>query len=249
MRPFDTQTLRRLGGLLLVLAALPAAAGNFGISPIRLDLDRAAKSGAITVSNDETDALRVQIRLFEWVQDATGKDEYRLSEDLVYFPRLMALEKAEQKVVRVGLRTPALEREKAYRLFVEELPAPPAAGAPAGARVAIAVRFGVPIFVKPAKEEAAGEIEKLELAKGVLRVGVRNGGNVHFTIKSITAAAGEGFSKEAPGWYLLAGASREHTLDLTAEACAKLKKLDVTVKADRLELKGSLDVNASMCRP
>lgn len=249
MRPFDTQTLRRLGGLLLVLAALPAAAGNFGVSPIRLDLDRAAKSGAITVTNDEeADSLRVQIRLFEWVQDATGKDEYRLSDDLVYFPRLMALEKTEQKVVRVGLRTPALEREKAYRLFVEELPAPPAAGAPAGARVAIAVRFGVPIFVKPAKEEAAGEIEKLELAKGVLRVGVRNGGNVHFTIKSITAA-GEGFSKEAPGWYLLAGASREHTLDLTAEACAKLKKLDVTVKADRLELKGSLDVNASMCRP
>jgi fimbrial chaperone protein len=113
--------------------------------------------------------------------------------------------------------------------------------------VAIAVRFGVPIFLKPAKEEVSGEIEKLDMAKGVLRVGVRNSGNVHFTIKSITAASGEAFSKEVPGWYLLAGAAREHAIELPAQACARLKRIDVTVKADKLELKGTLDVNALMC--
>jgi len=251
MPPFKTQTIHWLGGLLFALAVLPPAeAGQFGVSPIRIDLDRGARNGAITVTNDEqAEPLRVQLRLFEWTQDAGGKDEYRESEDLVYFPRLMALEKGEQKVVRVGLRTPALEREKTYRLFVEELPAPPAPGAPGGARVAIAVRFGVPVFVKPAKEEVRGEIEKLDMAKGVLHVGVRNSGNVHFTIKSITAASGEAFSKEAPGWYLLAGAAREHAIELPAEACAKLKRLDIVVKADKLELKGALDVNASMCKP
>jgi len=253
MRLFNTQTIRRLGSLFFALALLspPTAAGQFGVSPIRVDLDRGAKSGAIAVTNDEdAEPLRAQLRLFEWTQGADGKDEYRESEDLVYFPRLMALGKGEQKLVRVGLRVPATAQEKTYRLFIEELPAPPAAGAPAGARVAITVRFGVPVFVKPAKEEVRGEIEKIELAKGVLRVGVRNGGNVHFTIKSVTAASGEAFSKEAPGWYLLAGAAREHAIELPAEACAKLKRLDVTVKTDRpLELKGTLDVNASMCRP
>ena len=248
MSPFKIQTLYRLGGLLLALAVLPpAGAGQFGVSPIRIELDRGARSGAITVSNDEqADSLRVQLRLFEWTQDAAGKDDYREAEDLIYFPRLMTLEKGEQKLVRVGLRTPALEREKTYRLFIEELPAPPT---PGGARVAIAVRFGVPIFVKPAKEEIRGEIEKLDMAKGVLRVVVRNSGNAHFTIKSITAASGEAFSKEAPGWYLLAGAAREHAIELPAAACAKLKQINVTVKADQLELKGTLDVNASMCGP
>lgn len=251
MRPFMTRDIRRLGSLLFALAVLPpATAGQFGVSPIRLDLDRGAKSDAITVTNDDDAAtLRVQMRLFEWTQGADGKDEYRESQDLIYFPRLMALEKGEQKLVRVGLRAPAAAQEKTYRLFVEELPTPPAAGAPDGTRVAIAVRFGVPVFLKPAKEEVRAEIEKLDLSKGVLRVGVRNSGNMHFTITSITAASGEAFSKEVPGWYLLAGAAREHAIELPAKACASLKRLDVTVKTDKLELKGALDVNATMCRP
>lgn len=250
MRPFKTTTLRRLAGLLFGFVILPAAAANFGVSPIRIELDRGAKSGAITVANDEEgETLRVQLRLFEWTQDATGKDEYRESDDLLYFPRLMTLEKGEQKLVRVGLRVPVTVQEKTYRLFIEELPAPPAAGAAAGAQVAIAVRFGVPIFVKPVKEEVQGEIEKISLAKGVLRVGVRNKGNVEFTIKSITASSGEAFSKEVPGWYLLAGASREYAIELPEETCNRLKRLDIAVKTDgSLELKGTLEVIASMCR-
>lgn len=250
MRPFNTPTRRGLGSLLFGLAVLPAAAANFGVSPIRIDLDRGARSGAITVSNDdEGGVLRVQMRLFEWTQDAAGKDDYRESDELLYFPRLMTLEKGEQKLVRAGLRVPATTQEKTYRLFIEELPAPPAAGAPAGAQVAIAVRFGVPIFVKPLKEEIRGEIESIKLANGVLRVGVRNSGNVQFTISSITAASGETFSKEVPGWYLLAGAAREYAIDLPEEACTRLERLDITVKTEKLpELRGKLDVNAAMCR-
>ena len=246
MFPFKTQIKSKLSGFILFFTFLtPLMAGQFGVSPIRIDLGRNAKSGAITVTNDEqADTLRAQLRLFEWTQGAGGKDEYKEVEDLVYFPRLMALEKGEQKVVRVGLRTPAVEREKTYRLFIEELPPPPA---PGGARVAISVRFGVPIFVKPAKEEASGEIDKIDMVKGVLRVGVRNIGNVHFTINSITAASGAAFSKEASGWYLLAGAEREHTIELPAAACTALKQIDVTVKTDKLELKKTLDVNAAMC--
>lgn len=234
----------------LALLALPVAAGNFGVSPIRVELDRNAKTGAITVSNDDTDgALRVQIRLFEWTQDAAGKDEYRESEDLLYFPKLMLLGKNEQKLVRVGLRTPAAAQEKTYRLFVEELPGPPSPGTASGARVAFRVRFGVPIFLKPAEAEARGEIEKIEMAKGVLRVTVRNTGNAHFVINTITAASGGAYSKEAPGWYLLARAVREHAIPVPQETCRKLKRIDVTAKTDQFELKGALEVAASMCGP
>lgn len=237
-----------MGPVVFALAVLPAAlAGQFGVSPIRIDLDRSAKSGAINVTNDEqASALRLQLRLFEWTQGAGGKDEYSEVEDLLYFPRLMTLEKGEQKLVRVGLRTPAIDREKTYRLFLEELPAPPE---PGGARVAISVRFGVPIFVKPFKDEASGEIDKLDMAKGVLQVRVRNSGNVHFTINSITASSGEAFNKVVSGWYLLAGAAREHTIELPASTCTALKKIDVTVKTDKLDIKRTLDVNAAMCGP
>lgn len=247
MSPFNKQITVRIGAIFLAFSALaPALAGQFGVSPIRIDLDRGAKSGAITVSNDEeAEPLRAQLRLFEWTQDANGKDNYQLNEDLLYFPRLMNLEKGEQKLVRVGLRMPALEREKTYRLFIEELPAPPL---PGSARVAIAVRFGVPIFVKPAQEDVRGDIDKLSMEKGILSVGVRNRGNTHFTITSITAASGEAFSKEVSGWYLLTGAAREHSIELPTQVCAKLKQIEVTVKAEpALELKRTLSVDASMC--
>lgn len=250
MRPFNVPGLRRC--LLSALALLPlsAAGGQFGVSPIRIDLDRNAKSGAITVSNDaDAESLRVQLRLFEWMQDVDGKDEYRESEDLLFFPRLMAIGKGEQKLVRIGLRAPATSMEKTYRLFIEELPAPPPPGGQGAARVAIAVRFGVPVFVKAMKDEIRGEIEKLEVAKGVLRVGVRNSGNTHFTIQSVSATSGDSFAKDAPGWYLLAGAARWHEIAIPSETCSKLKQIDVMVKTDKLELKRAVDVTPSMCKP
>jgi fimbrial chaperone protein len=166
MHPSSAQIFRLLVSFLVAFAVLPvpAAAGGFGVTPIRIELDRGTKSGAITVANDEdSEAQRLQIKLSEWTQGANGKDEYRDSEDLLYFPRLMTLDKGEQKMVRVGLRVPATAQEKTYRLFIEQLPAPPPPGGTPGARIAIAVRFGVPIFVKPAKEEVRGEIEKMEL--------------------------------------------------------------------------------------
>ncbi len=246
---FRPLLLRRSSALLLALAVLsPAFAGQFGVSPIRVDLDRTSKSGTITVSNDETaDPLRVQMRLFEWTQDTDGKDVYRESQDLVYFPRLMVLEKGEQKLVRVGLRTPATTQEKTYRLFVEELPAPKVAGAASGNQVAIAVRFGVPVYLTPTKQVMSGEIVRLAVAKGVLHVGVRNTGNTHFTIKSVTATSGK-TTHDMAGWYLLAGATRDHAIELPAADCARLGKLDVIVATDQMELRGALDVDASMCK-
>lgn len=234
---------------LLCLSTLPAFAGNFGVSPIRVDLDRNARSGAITVSNDDAQPLRVQIRLFEWTQDSAGKDQYRESEDLIYFPKLLVIDKDAQKLVRVGLRAPGGAQEKTYRLFVEELPGPPPPEASPGARVTIAVRFGVPVFLKPAKTEARGVIEKIDLAKGALRVVVRNTGNAHFVINTITAVSGDALSKEVAGWYLLAGSAREHSILVPAEICRKLKRIDVIAKTDQLELKGGVDVAESMCGP
>lgn len=248
--PFFRRFLfRQSSALLLALAVVsPAFAGQFGVSPIRVDLDRASKSGTITVSNDETaDSLRVQMRLFEWTQDADGKDVYQESQDLVYFPRLMVLEKGEQKLVRVGLRTPATTQEKTYRLFVEELPTPKVPGTASGSQVAIAVRFGVPVYLKPTKEDLRGEIVSMSVAKGVLHVGVRNTGNTHFTIKSVTATSGK-TTRTMAGWYLLAGATRDHAIELPTADCARLGKLDVIVATDQMELRGALDVDASMCK-
>jgi fimbrial chaperone protein len=244
---------RALLYIFFCLFLIPPAAfsGEFRVTPIRLDFDRNTKSGVINIINEADEKLNVQMKAFEWTQDGEGKDQYTETNDIIFFPRIMVLEKKEERILRAGIRIPATTKEKTYRLFIEEIPDPKKAE---GVNVAIAIRFGVPIFVKPLKEEMKGEIEKVELSKGVLNALVKNRGNSHFIINSIDikgkkASGEEIFSKELSGWYLLSGVSRLYTTPIPQEVCKDLSKLDIEVKTDRFNLNGKLDVDQAMCLP
>jgi len=238
--------------LLLILISPPVSfSAEWRVTPIRLDLGKGAKSGVITVINEGEGKLHVQMKAYEWTQDAEGKDQYAETNDIIFFPKIMVFEKKEERILRAGIKMPAITKEKTYRLFIEEIPGPKKAE---GVQVAIAIRFGVPIFVKPLKEEAKGEIEKIEMSKGNLNIIVKNTGNVHFIIKSIilkgkTPKEEEKLSRELSGWYLLSGASRLYTTSIPEEICNDLKKIDIQVKTDKFTLEGKLDVDKALCIP
>jgi len=244
-------TRRTSAFLLLLLLPVAARAGDWRVSPIRLDLGRDAKSGAVTVANDSDDRLQVQMKAFEWTQDAEGKDQYEETGEILFFPRLMILERKEEKILRAGIRIPAVAKEKAYRLFIEEIPEP---GKAEGVNVAVAIRFGVPIFVKPLKEEARGEVGAMTMSAGALLVPVNNTGNVHFVVQSVllrgkNGAGEEIFSRELSGWYLLAGVSRGYTTTVPLEACGTMAVIEAEVKTDKLPLRGRMVVDRSNCGP
>lgn len=239
-----------LSGLIL-FAPVAARAGEWRVAPIRLDLGREAKSGVITVINEKPERLHVRLEATEWTQDAEGKDRYEETGELVFFPKVVLFEKDEERIVRAGIRVPATKVEKTYRLFIEEIPE---RRKTEGANVAIAIRFGVPVFVKPLKEQTAGAIEKIGVEKGTVSALVRNTGNVHFVIHSVTvrgkdAQGKELFAEEIAGWYLLAGASRVYKTGVPRESCEKAAAVVVEVKADRLTLTGKGDVDPAMCAP
>ncbi len=224
-------------------------AGTWRVAPIRLELGKAARTGVIKVINDADDRLQVQMNAFEWTEGPDGKDHYAETKDLLFFPKIMVFQKKEERILRVGIRMPAVATEKAYRLYIEEIPSPSKAK---GTSVAIAIRFGVPIFVEPLKAEARGEIESIGMDNGVLAAKVKNPGNVHFTIQSIVVKGNsksgeELFSKELSGWYLLAGASRLYSTKIPPDKCRTTATIDVEVKADRFTLPGKLNVDRSMC--
>ena len=73
--------------LALAAASFAAYAGHFGVSPIRLDLDKGTRTGVIAVSNDGDKPLDFQARAMLWTQDAAGQDRYEDTQALVYFPR------------------------------------------------------------------------------------------------------------------------------------------------------------------
>jgi fimbrial chaperone protein len=237
--------------LFLLQWSLPASAvpGEWRVTPIRIDLGKDAKSGAVTVINETDERLQLQMKAFEWTQDGDGKDRYEETDDILFFPRIMIFEKKGEKILRAGLKGPPSAKEKTYRLFLEEIPEPKK---PEGAQVAIAIRFGVPIFVRPLKEEIRGEVGPVTMSSGTLRIPVRNAGNAHFMIRSILIKGKGGnreeiFSRELSGWYLLAGASRLYTTEVPQETCGSLSSVDVEVRTEKLPFHGQLVADPSMC--
>lgn len=240
-----------LTGLSIVFLLCPChtLAGDWKVSPIRIDLDKNAKSGVVNIVNEGTERLTVQMKAMEWTQNAEGKDVYTETEDIIFFPKVMTVEAKEDRILRAGIKIPAVAKEKTYRLFVEEIPEPKKSE---GVNVAIAIRFGVPIFVKPLKAEPKGEIQKIEFSKGLVSATVKNSGNIHFMINTVSIKGRndkgeEIFAKDVNGWYLLSDVSRIYSTEIPREICRDLASIDVQVVTDKLNLSGKADVDPAMC--
>ncbi len=244
------------GALIILLLLLPVTAfsGQWRVAPARVFLDRTAKSSVITVINEGEEKVNLQCKAMEWTQDPAGKDIYKESNDLVFFPRILLLEKGEQKIIRAGIKMPATTREKTYRLFIEEIPQPKKITADS-AQLTVAIRFGVPFFIRPLKEELAGELSAVGVEKGMVSATVKNAGNTHFRITEITVKGANGkgeetFASKLDGWYLLAGADRIHSTPIPAGKCDATKRIDITVSTDtKIILNGHLNVEKGQCLP
>jgi len=54
------------------------------------------------------------MKAFEWTQDSEGKDKYTETQDILFFPKIMVSEKKEERILRAGIRMPAVTKEKTY---------------------------------------------------------------------------------------------------------------------------------------
>ncbi len=245
-----------LSAALLFLIAFPSAGypGQWRVAPARVFFDRAAKSTVITVVNEGEEKIHLQGKALEWTQDKDGKDVYQESKDLLFFPRILMIDKGEQKIIRAGIKAPATAQEKTFRLFIEEIPQPKK-NTSDGTQLTVAVRFGVPVFVKPLKEELGGEVVSAALEKGTFGARVKNTGNVHFRITEISVKGRNGkgeetFAANLDGWYLLAGVARDYSTPIPPEKCALTEQLDITVSTDtKISLNRHLNVEKAQCRP
>jgi fimbrial chaperone protein len=214
----------------------------------QIDLGKDAKSGVITVTNESSEKLQVQMRAFEWSQDAEGNDRYEETQELIFFPKLMELDRNEQKILRAGIKIPATAKEKTYRLFIAEIPVRRKAE---GSQVAIAVRFGVPIFVKPLKEEPKGELGKMVLSQGTVKALVKNTGNRHFIIDSVHFKGKKRKGEISQGDQRLVSPEqrlRMYSASMPPEICKDTVRIDMEVKTSGFLLTGTLDPT-KICLP
>ena len=254
--------MRNLSTAISCLASLAAAAvlawssspwaGEFTINPLRVNLDRATRSAEITVRNDDTTPVRMQLEAMSWRQDGDGKDQYAPADDLLFFPRAMEIPPGESRIVRVGIRAAPVTREDAYRLFIEELPPAAPGSAPQGASLRIFLRVGVAVFVAPAQAKPAAEITRLDLNAGVAEWSVANTGNAHVRTDAVELV---GLSRDGttlfvqgfPERYFLPGAAKTLRFDVPRDACRQLVTLEASVTGENLGLKRKLDVDPARC--
>lgn len=236
-----------LAGVALALASWQALPYAFGVSPIRLDLGPSARSGAISVSNDDQVRMSFQMKLLRWTQNDKGEDVYEESKDLVYFPRLMSIEPTQKRVIRVGTQAPPGPEELTYRLAIEEMT--PLEEGSRGPAVAVRMRFAVPVFVAPLAPATKTEVEGLVVARGEVRFVVANTGNQHIRVETARLLRGERALREVAGWYILAGARRSFSVPIPAEECGKPGALTLAIKGEGIDLQREVTVDAGRCRP
>lgn len=238
-----------LGIAMMLGAAMPAGASEFSISPINVELTPGVRSSSVGIRNSDHQPLRFQLSLVEWTQDAQGKDVYTPSEDLVYFPRQLTVRAGERSIARVGPKHDNVGNEKTYRLRIEEVPdTPPEVPFQGnGARVELTVAFALPVFQGTPDASPQVVIAPLQLQNGQLSATVQNTGHAHFRIDTLELTGADGYSQRLGGWYLLAGASRQHQLTIAPEICRAQRHLNLKVKVGDRTFSSDLAVDPSMC--
>ena len=108
--------------MLYLAAASQAAAGNFSVSPIRVDLSGAQPTAVVTVHNNDASPLLIQASTLAWSQPS-GEESYADTRDLIATPPVFTLPPDGDQIIRVALRRGAdPSRELSYRLLLAEVP-------------------------------------------------------------------------------------------------------------------------------
>lgn len=253
--PIMPVAIRNFAFFVLACASLfsgLAKAGEFSVNPIRLELGAAVKTGVIGVRNDDKQKLNFQLQAMEWTQDATGKDIYTDTQGLVFFPKILSIEPAEERLIRVGAKASAVPTEKTYRLFIEELPGLVKTPEGNSAQINVLIRFGAPVFVAPLKPQDSLDIDRFTVAKGAITIQAKNTGNRHQLVRGIElkgadAGGNEVYALTLADRYLLAGTVKTYATTLSAAQCAKISSLALEFMTDKLSEKRKIDVTRAMC--
>jgi len=237
----------------IVLLILPGnvLCANFSLNPVRVYFDSSNKTNMVTVTNNSDEDITVQLRAYSWEQNAKSENMYSPTKDIVFFPKIAHIKKAEKKIVRLGTRVPQGDQEKTYRLYIEEIPN---SQKTENTAVQIVMKVGVPVFIAPLNSEPKGMLEEVKVEKSIFYARLNNQGNIHFIIRSVNvtgvnSSGDEVYRTELGGRYLHSGNTKDFTLEIPDASCHKITALDVEVNTDKLSLRKKLNVNREMCQP
>ncbi|MFD0726360.1 fimbrial biogenesis chaperone [Lysobacter brunescens] len=209
----------QFAALACMLASPAAFAGNYGVSPLDFQLTQQRRSGVLTITNEDKAPIALRVRAMRWTQDAQGVDVYEETNDLVFFPKRVDLQPGDKKIVRLGVNAVGQDAERAYRLFVDELPPPEDPTRDRGSRLSVLVSIGVPVFLTPDGAEAKLVVEQARFGDG-LDVTVGNPGTSRVRLSRVMSGEGVELAQNIPGRYVFPGVRKQLRIPAAAPACA-----------------------------
>jgi fimbrial chaperone protein len=221
---------RALAACALFSCTMPALAGIFSVTPVRIFMTPRDRAVAITLVNEGDTEVALQADIHSWKQQADGTDELVLTEDLILSPPIIKLAPRARQVVRLALlRAADPAQQLTYRLIVREVPE---VTAPKEQTVAvpIALALSMPVFITPppAKRNVTCDIER---AAQTVQTSCSNNGTAYAQVRQVTLArGGSTLAQFEGGNYLLPGARK--TIALKADQAVRAGEAVLNVMFD-----------------
>lgn len=240
-------------GAAVLAQSLPASAGQFNVKPIRVFLNKETGSTILTVENEASQPLRLQVRGYAWRNDKHGQPLLTPTDDLVVFPTLVTIAPMERRSIRVGFSGNAAAQELTYRIALDELPSLESQlAAHKQPGLEVRTRITVPVFFTPLISTGKAEIDTVSVNRTGIDADFRNLGNVHATVSEAQivgrdASGAKLFERRVNGWYVLPGEDWLVHADVP-HACSRLKTVQVIIESDIGRFQRSVDASAEGCK-
>jgi fimbrial chaperone protein len=228
MKSLKFLALTALASSLQFPLAVPAMAGVFSVTPVRIFMAPKDRGVAITLTNEGDTEIALQADINGWAQKPDGTDELVLTDEMVLSPPSLKLAPKARQVVRLALLRPIdPSRQLTYRLVIREVPEATTPNASA-MEVPVALALSMPVFITPPSAKAQIDCKVLRGSANEINAACGNTGTAYGQIREITVKRGEqNLARFEGGSYILPGAGKVIPLKADKSIAAGAAELNV----------------------
>ncbi|WP_151819310.1 fimbrial biogenesis chaperone [Acinetobacter seifertii] len=168
--------------LLLFLPSMLNAA-SIRLSPVSVEILSDQSASSISLYNQSNESADLQIRIFEWTQNA-GQDQLIPTDDIAISPPFLKLKPNDSYNLRVvRIKPEPISGEKTYRIILDELPKP-IDSRKASQGVNVLLRSSLPVFV--VNKDAITQLNwKIDAKQNDTSLNISNIGNRHALLNDL----------------------------------------------------------------
>lgn len=190
-------------------------AASIRLSPVSVEILNDQSASSISLYNQSNESSDLQVRVFEWRQNA-GQDQLIPTDEIAVSPPFLKLQPNDSYNLRVVRINPApISGEQTYRIIIDELPKP-IDNRKVDQGVNVLLRSSLPLFVvnKDAITKLTWSIQQEQNNSSLI---INNVGNRHallsnLTLVDTTANKSYAIKVNTVNGYILAGKARNFNI-------------------------------------